>query len=64
MSNNLSKITENKSLNLLFQSMINPDEIIKKVSRKTTVTTNAGVHTVWQVAQKSGIATFTHTKTI
>ncbi len=62
MDNSLIKGTRDRTISKL-KEMISPDETIQQISRRTTVKTNKGEHTVWEVGKKNGdIAVFAHSK--
>lgn len=46
----------------ILKDMIKPEEVVKQITRKTTVKTDTAIHTVWEVAKKTGVATFKNTK--
>jgi len=61
MANNLVK-KDDVIINTL-KEMIGPDEKVQKVSRRTIIKTDIGVHTAWEVYKPNGNkALFTSTK--
>ena len=63
MSNDLIRNSGNVIVNIL-KEMIKPEEVVEQISRKTTVKTDVAVHTVWEIAKKSGTAIFRKTKNL
>lgn len=62
MSNKLTNIIKDLAISTL-KDMIGSDEEVKQISRKTTVKTNKGEHTVWEIGKKNGdVAVFSHSK--
>ena len=62
MGNSLTKIIGDIAISKL-KDMISPDETVQQISRKTTIKTNKGEHTVWEIGKKNGdVAVFSHSK--
>lgn len=62
MGNSLTKLEVDTASSKL-KDMIGSEEKVQQISRKTTVKTNEGEHTVWEIGKKNGdVVMFSHSK--